>query len=84
MFLARQGGVGGTFYLEEDGKVVAANLERINDGEALELEYWQVAEAGVAVVLHPCTQGNRSAAPAREIVEAVADGNVIGTVEVPV
>ncbi len=85
MFLARLNGEGGKIFLEADGKTVTQSLERIADGEVLNLEYWFIKD-GVNVSLNPVSLKNaaRVAAPAREIAIIEAGGEDVGSGEVDV
>lgn len=83
MFIARLNGQGGKIFVTDDAAEVTRNLERMADGDALNLEYWKVKD-GVNVSLNPVSikGGPRASAPAREIAEIEAGGEDVGSAEV--
>lgn len=85
MFLARLNGEGGKIFLEDNGEEVTRNLERIENGEVLNLEYWHIKD-GVNISLNPVTlkSATRVAGVAREVVVIVAGGEDVGNAEIDV
>ncbi len=82
MFLCRLNGEGGKIFIENNAEDVAENLARIEDGEVLNLEYWNVKD-GANLSLQKVTlkSGARSAGAATEVVEIEAGGEDVGSVE---
>ncbi len=83
MFLCRANGKGGKIFLEPSGKEVARNLDRMANGEELNLEYYKVKD-GASVTLKPATlkSGAKEDAPARKIAVVESEGKEVGSVEV--
>jgi len=83
MFLARLNGEGGKIFIEDDGATVTRNLERIDNGEVLNLEYWHVKD-GPNISLNPVTLKSAARAPgvAREVAVIVAGGEDVGNAEI--
>ena len=82
MFLARLNGEGGKIFIESKAEDVAENLALIEDGEPLNLEYWNIKD-GANLSLQKVTlkSGPRSAGVATELVEIEAGGEDVGSVE---
>lgn len=82
MFLARVNGEGGKIFIEANVEDVVTNLARIEDGEILNLEYWNIKD-GPNLTLQKVNvkAGVRSAGVVTEVVEIEAAGEVIGSAE---
>ena len=83
MFIARLGGEGGKIFVEHNVESVVNNLQAIEDGEEIELEYWTVKDGpNVSLKLVTLKKGPRPTAVLREVVVIEAGGVEVGSIEV--